>query len=107
LGIAQERGRRAAPQPGDLRRAARGPGVDPLRVRQAPRHRDPSPEHELIGEERILSSTWQIRYIMKIFAYIAAFFALSAVLCGPLRGADMPRKPNIVMVFIDDMGWGD
>jgi uncharacterized sulfatase len=38
---------------------------------------------------------------------ILAFFTLSAVLCGPLLGADMPRKPNIVMVLIDDMGWGD
>jgi arylsulfatase A-like enzyme len=38
---------------------------------------------------------------------VSIFLALSVVLCGPLRGAETPRKPNIVMVFIDDMGWGD
>jgi arylsulfatase A-like enzyme len=36
----------------------------------------------------------------------AAFIAFVILLAGPLFAASSPR-PNIVMVFIDDMGWGD
>ncbi len=31
-------------------------------------------------------------------------FALMAFHCGHASGAE---RPNIIMVFIDDMGWGD
>lgn len=36
---------------------------------------------------------------------LCLIFALLAFLCGHSQAA--PARPNIIMVFIDDMGWGD
>jgi len=37
-----------------------------------------------------------------------SFFALLCALCIPaLNAVAAPTRPNIIMVFIDDMGWGD
>ena len=37
---------------------------------------------------------------------LALLLALCCLVGGPARAADS-RRPNIVMVFIDDLGWGD
>lgn len=38
----------------------------------------------------------------------AALSSLSAGACSGLRGAaDSPRRPNIVLIYIDDLGWKD
>ena len=38
---------------------------------------------------------------------LPALAALTVLFFTPLRAADTPAKPNVVLIFIDDMGYGD
>ena len=44
-----------------------------------------------------------------ILRFLSAFVALVSVLSRPVRGAEPApaRRPNIIMLLIEDMGWGD
>lgn len=38
---------------------------------------------------------------------VAVLFVLAATAAASLRAADEPRRPNVVLVLVDDMGWSD
>ena len=36
-----------------------------------------------------------------------SLFLLVCLICGSLPAAERPEQPNVIIIFIDDMGFGD
>src|SRR5882724_3311268 len=47
------------------------------------------------------------QYVMKHFAPLFAIVVSFGALCSQLAAAEPQKKPNIVFILIDDLGWAD